>query len=87
MTNVQNVSDVCHSYCEQSAIPYFRFNIPLDSKLDTFFQNVEDIVDLLLKTRQYFENCPQIKELVLKFHMVATTSEEVHKIIFDETSE
>ena len=81
---MQQADDICRSYCQQVEIPYFRFNIPLDRKMDLFLKKVEDIVNLVLKTRQHFVDNTEIKELAVKFHAVATASQEAYKILSHE---
>ena len=84
---MQLADDICRSYCQQFGIPYFRFNISLDRKIDLRFKKSDDIVNLILKTRQHFVDSTEIKELAVRFHTVATASQEAYKILSNETSE
>ena len=65
MTETERAADACQSYCQEMGISYFRFNIPLEKKVEMVIQDVESVVELLLRARQYMQDSPQLREFLV----------------------
>ena len=72
---------MCQSYCNDMGIPYFRFNMPLDKEVGPVIKHADGVVDLLLKTRQYLQDNPQLRELVLQLHDLAANGQKLTDIL------
>ena len=77
MTETERAADSCQSYCQEMGISYFRFNIPLEKKVEMVIQDVEGVVELLLRAREYMQDNPQLRELALRFDDLALTAHKV----------
>ena len=77
MTETERAADACQSYCQEMGISYFRFNIPLEKKVEMIIRDVESVVGLLLRARQYMQDSPQLRELAFWFDDLALTAQKV----------
>ena len=82
MTETEQASNACRSYCQETGISYFRFNIPLEKKVEMVIQDVESVVGLLLRARQYMQDSPQLRELALRFDDLALTAQKLIDVLF-----
>ena len=81
LTESERATNMCQSYCKDMGIPYFRFNVPLDKKVGTVIKHADGVVELLLKTRQYMQDSPQLRELVLQLHDLAATGKKLNNML------
>ena len=82
MTETERASNACQSYCQETGISYFRFNIPLEKKVEMVIQDVESVVELLLRARQYMQDSPQLRELAFRFDHLALTANKLIDVLF-----
>ena len=81
LTESEEATDMCQSYCKDMGIPYFRFNVPLDKIVSSVIKHADGVVELLLKTRQYMQDSPQLRELVLQLHDLAATGKKLNDML------
>ena len=81
LTESEEATDMCQSYCNDMGIPYFWFNVPLDKKVGSVIKHADGVVELLLKTRQYVQDSSQLREMVLQLHDMAATGMEMNDML------
>ena len=50
--------------------------------MEMVIQDVENVVGLLLRARQYMQDSPQLRELALRFDDLALTAQKLIDVLF-----
>ena len=81
LTESERATNMCQMFCKGMGIPYFRFDVPLDEKVSGIIRHADGVVELLLKTRQYMQDSPQLREMVLQLHDIAANGLKLNDIL------